>query len=49
MKYGDSALNAPGSRTFIATVHIAAAIRWKRSGRKRTGQTQLCHTKKRWL
>jgi hypothetical protein len=23
MKYGDSAFNAPGSRTFIATVHIA--------------------------
>jgi len=26
MKYCDSALNAPRSRTFIATVHIAAAV-----------------------
>ncbi len=42
MKYWDSALNAPGSRTFIATVHIAAAlIGWKRSGNERTGQTQF--------
>ncbi len=37
-----SALNAPGSRTFIATVHIAAAvIGWKRSGKERTEQTQF--------
>ncbi len=41
MEYGVSALNAPGSRTFIATVPIAAAIRRKRSGNKRTGQTQF--------
>jgi hypothetical protein len=42
MKYWDSALNAPGSRTFTATVHIAAVvIGWKRSGNKRTGQTQF--------
>ncbi len=26
MKYSDSALNAPGSRTSIATLHIAAAV-----------------------
>jgi hypothetical protein len=40
MKYWDSGLNAPGLRTFIATVHIAAAvIGWKRSGKERTGQT----------
>jgi len=42
MKYWDSALNAPGSRTCIVTVHIAAAvIGWKRSGKERTGQTQF--------
>jgi hypothetical protein len=35
MKYGDSEINAPGSITFIATVHIAAALRWKRSGEKK--------------
>jgi hypothetical protein len=42
MKYWRSALNAPGSRTFIATVHIAAAvIGWMRWGKKRTVQTQF--------
>jgi hypothetical protein len=43
MKYGNSALNAPGSRTFIATVHIAAAVSdWLKSLREeRTGQTQF--------
>jgi hypothetical protein len=42
MKYWNSGLNAPGSRTFIATVHIAAAvIGWRRSGKERTGQTQF--------
>jgi hypothetical protein len=44
MKYWNSALNAPGSRTLIATVvHIAAAaaavIGWKRWGKK--GQAKL--------
>jgi hypothetical protein len=42
MKYWNSGLNAPGTRTFIATVHIAAAvIGWRRSGKERTGQTQF--------
>ncbi len=42
MKYWDSGLNAPGSRTFIAKLHIAAAmIGWKRSGKERRGQTQF--------
>jgi hypothetical protein len=44
MKYWDSGLNARGLRTFIATVHIAAAgavIGWMRSVKERTGQTQL--------
>jgi hypothetical protein len=41
MKYRDSGLNESCSRTFIATVHIAAAIRWRRSGKERTGQTQF--------
>jgi hypothetical protein len=42
MKYWDSALNAPGSRRFIAIVHIAAVvIGWKRSGKERTEQTQF--------
>jgi hypothetical protein len=46
MKYWDSALNASGSRTFTATVHIAAAvIGWKRWGKERTGQTQFKSTK----
>jgi hypothetical protein len=35
MKYWDSALNAPGSRTFIATVHVAAAVMgWRRSDKR---------------
>ncbi len=42
MKHWDSGWNAQGSRTFIATAHIAAAaIGWRRSGNKRTGQTQF--------
>jgi hypothetical protein len=42
MKYWHSGWNAPGSTTFIATVHIAAAvIGGKRSGKERTGQTQF--------
>ncbi len=42
MKYWDSALNASGSRTFIATEHIAAAaIGWKRSGNERIGKLSL--------
>jgi len=43
MKYWDSGLNARGSRTFKATVHIAAAvISWKHSGKEEwTGQTQF--------
>jgi hypothetical protein len=41
MKYWDSALKAPASRTFIATVHIAAVIDWKRSGNERTWQLGL--------
>jgi hypothetical protein len=42
MKYWDLGWNASGSRTFIATVHIAAAvIGWKRSGKERTRQTQF--------
>ncbi len=42
MKYWDSGLNAPGSRTSITTVHIAAAvIGWRSSGKERTGQTQF--------
>jgi len=41
-KYSDSGLNAPGLRTFIATVHKAAAvIGSNRSGKERTGQTEL--------
>jgi hypothetical protein len=42
MKYWDSALDARNVRTFIATVHIAAAvIGWRRSGKERTVQTQF--------
>jgi hypothetical protein len=42
MKYWASGLNARGSRTFIATEHIAAAVLgWKRSGKERRGQTQF--------
>jgi hypothetical protein len=42
MKYWRWALNAPGSRTFWATVHIAAAvIGWMRWGKERTVQTQF--------
>jgi hypothetical protein len=42
MKYWDLRLNAPGARTFIATVHIAATvIGWKHSGKEKTGQTQF--------
>jgi hypothetical protein len=42
MKYSNSRLNAPGLRTFIATVHIATAvIGWKCSGKERTLQTTL--------
>jgi len=41
MKYWDSGLIAPGSSTFIVTVHIAAVIGWKRSRKERTGQTQF--------
>ncbi len=42
MKYWDSGLNAPGSKTFVVTVRRAAAvIGSKRSGKERTGQTQF--------
>jgi hypothetical protein len=42
MKYWNSGLNAPGSRTFTTTVHIAAAaIGWRSSGKERTRQTQF--------
>ncbi len=42
MKYWNSALNARGARTFIATVHIAGAvIGWRRSGKERTGRPQF--------
>jgi hypothetical protein len=42
MKYWRSALNAPASRTFRATVHIAAAvIGWMRWGKERTVKTQF--------
>ncbi len=42
MKYWDSGLNARGTRTFIATVHKAAAvIGWMHSGKERTRQTQF--------
>ncbi len=42
MKYWDSGLNVPGSRTFIATLPIAATVMgWKRSWKERTGQTQF--------
>ncbi len=42
MKYWDSTLNAPGSRTFIATVHISAImIGWKYSGKEMTEQTNF--------
>ncbi len=34
--YWNSGLNAPGSRTFITTVHIAAVIGWRRSRKERT-------------
>jgi hypothetical protein len=41
--YWDSRLNALGSRTFITTVHIAAAtvISWRCSRKERTWQTQF--------
>jgi hypothetical protein len=42
MKYWDSALNALGLRTFIATVRIGAVIGWKRSGKERTRLSQIC-------
>jgi hypothetical protein len=36
MKYWDSTLNAPGSRTYIGTLHITTAvISWKRLGGER--------------
>ncbi len=42
MKYWDSVLNAPSSRTFIIIVHIVAStIGWKHSRKKRTRQTQF--------
>jgi len=41
MKYWDSGLNAPGSRTFRAIAHIVAVIGWKRSTKERTGQTEF--------
>ncbi len=42
MKYWDSGLNERVSTTFIATVHIVAAvISWKRWGKGRRGQTQF--------
>ncbi len=42
LKYWDPGLNARNTRTFIATVHIAAAvIGWRRSGKERTVQTQF--------
>jgi hypothetical protein len=42
MKYEDHGLNARSTRTFIITVHIGAAvIGWRRSGKKRTVQTQF--------
>jgi hypothetical protein len=41
MKYWDSGLNAPGSRTLIVTVHIAAASGWKRSGQGKTSEGKL--------
>jgi hypothetical protein len=40
MKYGDPGLNARSARSFIATVHIAAAvIGWRR--KERTVETQF--------
>jgi hypothetical protein len=42
MKYWDSALNARGARTFIATLHKAAAlIGWRRLGKARTRRTRF--------
>jgi hypothetical protein len=42
MKYWDWALNAPGSRTSITTVHIATTmIGWRHSGKEMTVQTQF--------
>jgi hypothetical protein len=42
MKNWDSTLNAPSSRTFIATIHIIATmVSWKRSGKERKEQTQF--------
>jgi hypothetical protein len=35
MKYGDSRLNAPGSRTFVVPGHIAASSDWLKEFRKR--------------
>jgi len=42
MKYWDSGLNAPEcTRTFIATVHIAAVLGWKRSRKEGQGKLSL--------
>jgi hypothetical protein len=41
IKYWDSGLNARRSRTFIATVHIAEVIGWRRSGKKGVGKLSL--------